>query len=221
VISAVLKRLVDIISSAVALVVLLPVFAVLAITIKLDTAGPAFYRGIRIGRFGRQFCILKFRTLVANAEEVGGACTADDDIRITRVGRFLRKYKLDELPQLLNVLVGSMSLVGPRPEVKKYVDLFNEDEKAILTVRPGITDWATLWDSDEGAVLAGSPDPEQTYLEKIRPEKIRLQLEYISKQSFWVDIRILFTTFSLVVKRLVGVRARNSTGGKGSARGVL
>jgi lipopolysaccharide/colanic/teichoic acid biosynthesis glycosyltransferase len=156
--------------------------------------------------------------MAANAEELGGSCTADDDVRISRVGRFLRKHKLDELPQLLNVLDGSMSLVGPRPELKKYVDLFNENESTILTVRPGITDWASLWNSDEGAVLAGSVDPEQTYLDKIRPEKIRLQLKYVRQQSFWVDIQILFTTFWLVTRRLLGARVWSSLSGKQSER---
>jgi lipopolysaccharide/colanic/teichoic acid biosynthesis glycosyltransferase len=132
--------------------------------------------------------------MVVNADKIGGPSTADDDPRITQVGRFLRKYKLDELPQFFNVLKGDMSFVGPRPEVPQYVEMFSEKERAILTVRPGITDWATLWNPDEGAALAGSPDPEKTYLQDIRPVKIRLQLEYIRKHSLWVDLSILFQT---------------------------
>jgi lipopolysaccharide/colanic/teichoic acid biosynthesis glycosyltransferase len=137
--------------------------------------------------------------MVVNADRIGGASTADDDTRITRIGRFLRKYKLDELPQLINVLLGQMSLVGPRPEVPEYVALFTEEEKAILSVRPGITDWASIWNHDEGALLAGAADPERAYLDKIRPEKIRLQLKYVREHSFWVDIGILFLTLSTLL----------------------
>jgi lipopolysaccharide/colanic/teichoic acid biosynthesis glycosyltransferase len=138
--------------------------------------------------------------MVVNAENMGGPSTADDDPRITKIGKFIRKYKLDELPQLINVLKGEMSFVGPRPEVSHYVNMFTEEEKAILGVRPGITDWASMWDSDEGAILAGSPDPEKTYMEKIRPEKIKLQLKYVREKSFWVDLKIIFQTFFAIVK---------------------
>jgi lipopolysaccharide/colanic/teichoic acid biosynthesis glycosyltransferase len=175
--------------------------AVLSLLVKAEDGGPIFYRGVRVGRYGRPFRIFKFRTMVPHAERMGGASTADDDPRITKIGQFVRKYKLDELPQLINVVTGEMSLVGPRPEVKHYVDMFSEEEKAILKVRPGITDWASLWNPDEGAVLAGSPDPEKTYLEKIRPQKIRLQLKYVKKRSFWADVNILFMTIKTVLKR--------------------
>ena len=134
-----------------------------------------------------------------DADKIGGPSTAGDDPRITRAGKFVRKYKLDELPQFINVLKGEMSLVGPRPEVQVYVDMYTEDEKAILDMRPGITDWASLWNPDEGAILAGSPDPEKTYMEVIRPEKIRLQLRYARERSFWVDIKILIATALTVV----------------------
>lgn len=133
--------------------------------------GPVFYRGVRVGRNGKLFRIYKFRTMVVNAEKIGGSSTADDDPRITRIGKFIRKHKLDELPQLINVLKGEMSFVGPRPEVQHYVNMYTAEEKAMLSVKPGITDWASLWNSDEGAILAGSPDPEKTYMEEIRPEK--------------------------------------------------
>jgi len=129
-----------------------------------------------------------------DAERLGASSTPDDDGRITRIGWFLRRHKLDELPQLINVLVGDMSLVGPRPEVKKFTDLYMDEETAILTVRPGITDWASLWNSDEGTLLKGSRDPDRDYFEKIRPEKIRLQLKYVQDRSFRTDVKILFLT---------------------------
>ena len=138
--------------------------------------------------------------MVLNAEKLGGPSTADDDPRITRVGKFIRKFKLDELPQLINVLKGEMSIVGPRPEVQMYVDMFTGEEKAILSVRPGITDWASIWNPDEGAILAGSADPEKTYMEKIRPEKIRLQLKYVRERSFWNDLRIIAQTIITILR---------------------
>ena len=156
-----LKRLFDIVFSFLGLLVLSPLFLIIAILIKRDSKGPVFFRGIRVGRFGKPFRIYKFRTMVVNADELGGSPTADNDPRITKAGRFLRKYKLDELPQLLNVLKGEMSLVGPRPEVEEYVKLYSEEEKAILSVCPGMTDWASILNADEGAILAKSPDPEK------------------------------------------------------------
>jgi lipopolysaccharide/colanic/teichoic acid biosynthesis glycosyltransferase len=200
-ISESLKRAFDVTASALALILLSPLLVMIALWIKLGSPGPVFYRGLRVGRYGRDFRIFKFRTMVADAEKLGGSSTADDDPRITRAGRFLRKHKLDELPQLINVLRGEMSLVGPRPEVRRYVDIYSDEERIILSVRPGITDWASLWNSDEGAVLAGSSDPEQEYLEKIRPEKIRLQLEYVRRRSFCTDVAILWTTILAVVLR--------------------
>jgi lipopolysaccharide/colanic/teichoic acid biosynthesis glycosyltransferase len=137
-----------------------------------------------------------------DAERIGGVTTADDDPRITRVGWWLRKTKVDELPQLVNVLVGEMSLVGPRPEVERYVRLMTDEERVILSVAPGLTDWATLWNSDEGALLAGVADPDEMYLRVIRPEKIRLQLEYVRRRSFWIDITILLRTAAAIVLRI-------------------
>jgi lipopolysaccharide/colanic/teichoic acid biosynthesis glycosyltransferase len=195
------KRLFDAVLAGGAIAVLSPLFLVLAALIKRQDGGPVFYRGVRVGLSGKPFRIFKFRTMVLNAEKLGGPSTAGDDPRITPIGRFLRRYKLDELPQLLNVLTGEMSLVGPRPEVPHYVALFSPEERAILSVRPGITDWATLWNPDEGAVLAGSPDPERTYLEKIRPEKLRLQLEYVRNRSFRGDLSILFQTLAAIILR--------------------
>ena len=136
-----------------------------------------------------------------NADKIGGPSTPDDDPRITKIGKFIRKYKLDELPQLINVLKGEMSIVGPRPEVEHYVKMYTKEEKAIFSVRPGITDWASLWNSDEGAILAGSQDPEKTYMEKIRPEKIRLQLKYVNERSFFVDVKIIFMTLKIILLR--------------------
>lgn len=196
-----MKRATDIVLSGLALIAFLPLLAVIVVWISLDSPGPAFYRGVRVGRFGKRFRIFKFRTMVMNAEKLGGSSTADDDPRLTRLGKFLRRHKLDELPQLINVLKGEMSFVGPRPEVSHYVEMFTEEEQAILTVRPGITDWASLWNWDEGAVLAGSPDPEETYAQKIRPLKIGLQLEYVRKQSFWTDLRIIFQTLMAIILR--------------------
>ena len=171
---------------------------------RLTSRGPVLYRGLRVGRNGRSFRMLKFRTMIVDAEALGGYCVGEDDPRITPFGRWLRKYKLDEIPQLINVLRGQMSAVGPRPEVQKYVDLYTNEEKVILTVRPGITDWATLWDCDEGAILSGRPDPERTYLELIRPEKLRLQMKYVREQSILTDLKIVITTIGLVLTRCFG-----------------
>jgi lipopolysaccharide/colanic/teichoic acid biosynthesis glycosyltransferase len=196
-----LKRTFDFLSSLIGLILISPILVTISILIKKEDRGPVFYRGARVGRFGKLFRIFKFRTMVVNAEKMGGPSTADDDPRITKMGRFIRKFKLDELPQLINVLKGEMSIVGPRPEVQMYVDMFSEGEKAILTVRPGITDWASIWNPDEGAILAGSPDPEKTYMEKIRPEKIRLQLKYVRERSLVVDMKIILKTLETVLRR--------------------
>ena len=200
-ISRLLKRVFDIMFSIIGLTVFSPFLLIIAILIKLEDGGPVFYRGIRVGRLGKPFRMFKFRTMIVHADKIGGPSTADDDSRITKVGRIIRKYKLDEIPQLINVLRGEMSFVGPRPEVQYYVNMFTEEEKAILSVRPGITDWASIWNPDEGAVLAGSPDPEETYMEKIRPEKIRLQLKYVGEHSFLTDLEIIFKTVTRLFKR--------------------
>ncbi len=195
------KCLFDIIFSVIGLILISPILLVISILIKVEDKGPVFYRGIRVGRFGKLFKIYKFRTMVVDAEKLGGSSTSDEDTRITMIGSYIRKYKLDELPQLINVLKGEMSFVGPRPEVKMYVDMFTEEEKIILSVCPGITDWASLWNSDEGSILAGSSDPEKTYLEEIRPEKIRLQLKYVRERSFLIDLNIILQTMKIVISR--------------------
>lgn len=190
-----MKRIFDIIFSFIGLIVSLPVLIFVALWIKLDSKGPVFYRGTRIGRNSKLFKMFKFRTMVVNADKLGGPSTASDDPRLTKVGNFLKKYQLDELPQLIDVLIGNMSLVGPRPEVPFYVDMMTEEEKKIiLSVRPGITDLASLWDFHEGEILKGSPDPEKTYQEKIRPEKLRLQIKYVKERSFLGDIKIIMET---------------------------
>jgi len=193
------KRLVDIFASVCGILVLSPFFLVLSLAIKQEDGGPVFYRGERIGQNGVPFRIFKFRSMVMNAEKIGGSSTADDDARITKIGHKLRKLKVDEIPQLLNVLKGDMSLVGPRPEVRHYTDMFSEEEKAILRVRPGITDWASLWNPDEGKILAGSLDPEKTYMEKIRPTKLQLQLKYVREKNLRNDLLIIMQTLKTVV----------------------
>lgn len=192
-----LKRLIDFALSSLALLIVAPLFLTVGLLIKLDSSGAVLFRGVRIGRYGKPFRIYKFRTMVADAEKIGGPSTAADDARITRVGKWIRRFNLDELPQFINVLKGEMSIVGPRPEVPQYVELFTEEEKAILNVRPGITDWATLWIRDEGKILAGSEDAERTYMEKIWAEKHRLQLEYVRSRSLWIDFVIMLRTLKV------------------------
>jgi lipopolysaccharide/colanic/teichoic acid biosynthesis glycosyltransferase len=193
-VSKAVRRSFDFGVALIAMILASPVLLVLAAIVKMSSPGPVFYRGVRIGRYGVPFRIFKLRTMVINAEGLGGSATAEDDPRITPIGRFIRRHKLDELPQFMNVLAGDMSLVGPRPEVKKYVDMYTEEEKKILDLRPGITDWASIWNSNEAAVLEGSTDPERTYEELIRPTKLALQLLYARNHSFVVDMKILFHT---------------------------
>jgi len=170
-----LKRLFDIIFSFAGLVVLFPFFLLTGIVIKLNSKGPGFYKGQRVGKEGKIFKMYKFRTMHFDADKMEGAPScADDDPRITKMGMFLRKYKINELPQLINVLVGDMSFVGPRPEVPSEVETYSDEEKGILTVKPGITDYASLKFHDEGEILKGSPNPHQTYRETIKPEKLKL-----------------------------------------------
>ncbi len=200
-----MKRIFDVCVSGVLLLLFAPVMAAIAVMIKREDGGPVFYRGVRVGLGGRPFRIFKFRTMVVNADKIGGPSTSDDDPRITRVGKVLRKYKLDELPQLLNVLKGDMSIVGPRPEVPQEVETYTEEQRRILTVRPGITDWASIRFHDEGEILKGSEDPHKAYQEKIKPEKLRLALEYVDNHSFFTDLRIIWRTLmTLVSTRAAG-----------------
>ena len=197
-----LKIIFDVSICLLSLPFVIPVFFVIAIIIKIYSPGTIFYLGIRAGKNGIPFRIVKFRTMIQEAEKLGSGTTALNDVRITKVGRFLRKYKLDELPQLINVLKGEMSLVGPRPQVPEDVALYTKEEKSILSVRPGITDWASIKYHNEGEILRGSPDPDQAYIEKIRPGKIKLELEYVRNHSFWIDLKILLKT----VKTLFSTR---------------
>ena len=188
------KRVFDLAASGAGLVLLSPLLAVIAIAVKLDGRGPVFFRQERIGRGGAPFRMWKFRTMVADAERQGGALTVGDDPRITGVGRVLRRWKLDELPQLLNVFAGEMSLVGPRPEVARYVAGYTASERRVLDLVPGVTDPASLEYRDEAAVLAGRADPERAYVEEIAPHKIRLNLEYAERATRRSDLTIILRT---------------------------
>jgi lipopolysaccharide/colanic/teichoic acid biosynthesis glycosyltransferase len=178
-----------------------PVIGAIALRIKLDGDGPVFYGGRRVGMDGSVFKMYKFRSMVPNAERVGGPNTPDDDPRLTRTGRFLRRYKLDELPQLVNVFKGDMSFVGPRPQVPDEVAAYSVEERDLLMVRPGITDWASLRFSNEGEILAGHADPDRAYAELIRPEKMRLGLDYVHKGTFRDDLSILVKTALVPFRR--------------------
>lgn len=194
------KRLFDIVFSLFGLIITLPLLVLIAILIKLDSSGPVFYRGVRVGKGGKEFRIFKFRTMVPEAEKLGGPSTASDDPRLTKIGKFLKKYQLDELPQLLNVFKGEMSFVGPRPEVPSEIESLEPGiRKIILSIKPGLTSLATLANPHEGEVLRGSQYPHKTYCEKIKPEKIGLNLEYVKRQSFWLDIKIIIKTFLVAV----------------------
>ncbi len=172
-----------------------PVIGVIALKIRTESEGPIFYGGRRVGMGGREFKMYKFRSMVPNADKVGGPNTPDDDPRLTKTGRVLRRYKLDELPQLVNVFKGDMSFVGPRPQVPGEVAGYTPEERDLLLVRPGITDWASLRFSNEGEILAGHADPDKAYAELIRPEKMRLGLDYVRKGTFRDDLSILVKTF--------------------------
>ncbi|HYT23446.1 MAG TPA: sugar transferase [Candidatus Polarisedimenticolia bacterium] len=213
-----MKRALDFVISMFGLVVLAPVLVAVAVAIKLDSRGPLFYRGVRIGRHGNPFRIFKFRTMVEDAEKLGGASTPEDDPRVTRVGRFLRKYKLDELPQILNVITGEMSLVGPRPQVPWAVEMYTQEERTVLNARPGITDYASVRFLDEGEILRGSANPDKDYFEKIHPEKMRLSLEYVRKQSLWLDCQILWKTLEAVVLRPARAESGHKIDGGPSSR---
>lgn len=192
--SNVLKRLFDVGLSVLGLVLFAPLLLAIAAWIRLDSPGPVLYRGRRVGRSGKPFCMMKFRTMVVNAESKGASSTAADDPRITRVGQFLRRLKLDELPQLFNVLAGSMSFVGPRPQVAWAVEQYTPEQRHLLDVRPGITDYASLAFRNEGEILKGSKDPDKDYLEKIAPGKLRLGLLYARTHNLWMDCRIIAAT---------------------------
>lgn len=194
------KRIMDVIFSALAILLLLPVFIVIALLIKLDSKGPIFYRQIRMGKDFKPFGLYKFRTMVVDADKIGPLVTKDRDPRITKVGYYLRKWKLDELPQFLNVLKGDMSLVGPRPEVERFVKLFKDDYSIVLTVKPGITDYATILFRDEEDIIAQLDDVEKGYTQVILPKKIELYKKYIEDISFFTDIKLLYLTFLKILR---------------------
>lgn len=196
-----MKRLFDIVASGLGLIVLSPLFLVIAIWIKLDSKGPIFYRQVRVGRYNRDFRIFKFRSMRVGSDKGSLVTIGGQNERITRAGCFIRKYKLDELPQLINVLIGDMSLVGPRPEVRHYVNYWTPEQMHVLDVRPGITDPASIKYLDENELLEKAENPEKYYIEVIMQEKIKLYLQYVEKQSFLYDIALIFKTFWMIVTR--------------------
>jgi lipopolysaccharide/colanic/teichoic acid biosynthesis glycosyltransferase len=194
------KRVLDIVVSLVGLLVTFPLLALAALAVRMDSPGPLLYRGRRVGKGGKPFDILKFRSMVIDAEKIGGSSTSEEDPRLTKSGRLLRRFKLDELPQLWNVLSGDMSLVGPRPQVQWAVDLYSDEERRLLGVRPGITDFASLRFRNEGEILKGHADPDQAYLELIAPEKIRLGLYYVDNRTISMDLRLILQTGLTIFK---------------------
>lgn len=194
------KRAFDIVVSLLILAVCSPFFLLLALAVKIDSRGPVFYRQVRVGRYNQDFKIFKFRTMVQDADKIGPPLTVGDDPRVTKVGRFIRKLRLDEFSQLLNVLGGSMSLVGPRPEVRKYVDVYAPEYMATLLLRPGITATSSIAFKDEDSLLNAAEDPEKVYVEQILPPKMAYNLEYMKNISLLNDIKIMFRTVGAVLK---------------------
>jgi len=203
-----LKRIFDILVSLIGLLVFSPFLIAISLAIKLESPGPIFYRGARVGRYGRPFRIYKFRSMVQDAERFGASSTSSQDSRVTRMGRIIRKFKLDEFSQLINVLIGDMSLVGPRPEVQKFVDLYTEEEKQMLSVRPGITDWSSIKFHNEGEIIeaSGMADADEAYAKLIRPEKLRLQLKYVRERTLWIDVKIILATILTLLSTRMGGR---------------
>ena len=194
-----MKRLFDVVASGVGLLLLSPLFLLVAIWIKLDSPGPVFYRQVRVGRYNRDFRIFKFRSMRVGADKGSLVTIGGRDPRVTRSGYFIRKFKVDELPQLINVFIGDMSLVGPRPEVRHYVDYWTKEQLHVLDVRPGITDPASIKFRNENELLEKAEDAEKYYIEVIMQEKLRLYLEYVEKHNFWFDIKLIFQTFLVII----------------------
>jgi len=195
----IIKRIFDLIVALFALLLLWPLLMIISLVIKAQSPGPVFYRGVRTGLNGKPFRIFKFRTMVVNAESIGGPSTALKDPRLTPIGKFLRKYKLDEPPQLFNIISGEMSFVGPRPQVEMYTRLYSGEEKLILTVTPGLTDYASIYFINLDALL-GEKDVDQKYLHEIEPQKNMLRIKYAKENSFWIDMKILFMTIIQMLK---------------------
>lgn len=196
-----MKRLFDIFASGLGLLCLSPLFAILAIWIKADSRGPVFYRQVRVGRGNRDFRIFKFRSMRPDSDKGRLITVGGHDPRVTRSGYYIRKYKLDELPQLINVFIGDMSLVGPRPEVRRYVDMYSPEQMRVLDVRPGITSLASIRYRNENEILAASADPDRTYIEKVMPDKLAIDLEYVAGASLINDIRLIFSTFREIITK--------------------
>ena len=196
-----MKRIFDIVASGLGLLALCPLFIVLAVWIKLDSSGPIFYRQIRVGRHNHDFKLFKFRSMRVGADKQGLITVGGHDSRITRSGYFIRKYKLDELPQLINVFTGDMSLVGPRPEVRKYVEMYTPEQMHVLDVRPGITDMASILYRNENELLAQADDPDKYYVEVVMQDKLRINLEYVARHSFIYDIKLIFRTFWTIITK--------------------
>ena len=194
-----MKRLFDIVASGIGLVLLSPVFLVLAIWIKMDSKGPVFYRQVRVGKNNKNFRILKFRSMHVGADKGSLVTIGGRDSRITRSGYYIRKYKFDEIPQLINVFIGDMSLVGPRPEVRYYVNYWTSEQMHVLDVRPGITDPASIKFRNENELMEKAEAPEDYYINVIMQEKIKLYLEYVENASFWYDIKLIFMTFKVII----------------------
>ena len=195
-----MKRLFDIIASGCGLLLLSPILLLLAVWVKLDSKGPVFYKQVRVGKGNKDFYLFKFRSMRIGADKKGLITVGGHDPRVTRSGYYIRKYKLDELPQLINVFKGDMSLVGPRPEVRYYVSYWTPEQMHVLDVRPGITDPASIKFRNENELLEKAEDPEKYYIEVIMQEKIKLYLEYVDHASFWYDIKLIFQTFWVIVK---------------------
>ena len=194
-------RFLDIIFSFIGIALLSPLFLFVALVVKLNSAGPIFYRQMRVGKNSSDFSLFKFRTMRVNADQLGLLTVGGRDVRITSVGYFLRKYKLDELPQLWNVLIGDMSLVGPRPEVRKYVNYYSGEQLKVLSIRPGISDWASILYKNENEILEKSTNPEQDYIHKILPDKIRYNMIYIEKNTVQEYLKIIFVTIYRIIFR--------------------
>ena len=194
-----MKRLFDILASGLGLIVLSPLFAVLAVWIKADSKGPVFYRQTRVGRDNNDFRLYKFRSMRPDSDKLGLITIGGHDPRVTRSGYYIRKYKLDEFPQLINVFIGDMSLVGPRPEVRKYVDLYTPEQMRVLSVRPGITSLASIRYRNENEILAQAVDPDRCYIEQVMPDKLAIDLEYVNRATFWNDIKLIFSTFREII----------------------
>jgi lipopolysaccharide/colanic/teichoic acid biosynthesis glycosyltransferase len=195
-----IKRLFDIIFSLFGLIILSPLLILISILIFFNSGFKVFYFQNRVGQGGKDFKLFKFRTMHLGADKKGLLTIGGRDPRVTSIGYYLRKYKLDELPQLLNVLIGNMSLVGPRPEMKKYVEMYNLEQQGVLSVKPGITDYASIVFSNENELLSRADDPEFYYIKEIMPQKLRLNLQYIKDQSFFTDVKIIFKTIAKILK---------------------